>query len=170
MDRFSTSRTSPKIWDPIKILGIINTDPGYQHITCVGYAPSKRRRCRIRINQYNRQRITNTLDEISFLQPNDPAVLSRLKSIAGAALCVRFHQDQASDILEQWRSKLPKVKKISSGTGNRTSGAKEHSQTMKDLQEQLRKLRELMDEVEENIHSQQFESSSDEVSEDSTSD
>ncbi|PVH79924.1 hypothetical protein DL98DRAFT_515809 [Cadophora sp. DSE1049] len=170
MARFSnSSRSSQKLWDPTKTLGIINTDPGYEGITCVGYAPSQRRRCRKPINKFNRGVITDTLEEISYLQPNDPTVLSRLKNIAGTALCIQFHQSQASDVLSQWRSKLPKVQKIDCGTKTRTSAGRARNQTWKDLQEQLRKLTELMEEFEENMQGKQCESSSDEESEEETS-
>ncbi|KAH7381100.1 hypothetical protein BKA64DRAFT_685673 [Cadophora sp. MPI-SDFR-AT-0126] len=165
----NSSRSSQKLWDPTTTLGIINTDPGYERITCVGYAPSQGRRCRMAINQWNRQSITKTLDDISYLQPDDPVVLSRLKTMAGEALCVRFHQGQASDILSQWRRKLPKVQRINSGTKKRTTREDGRNQTMKDLQEQLRKLRELMEEVEEKMQGQQSESSSGEESEEANS-
>ncbi|KAG4422108.1 hypothetical protein IFR04_004735 [Cadophora malorum] len=165
----NSSRSSQKIWDPTKTLGIINQDPGYQKITCVGYASTQGRRCRKDINKSNRQTITQTLEEISYLQPNDPLVITRLRRIAGLALCVRHHQDQASDILSQWRDELPRVQRIDSGTKKRTSGARMQSQTMKDLQEQLRKLTELMEEVENKLHEQQPETSSEEDSDEGTS-
>ncbi|KAH7323482.1 putative reticulocyte-binding protein 2 like protein a [Rhexocercosporidium sp. MPI-PUGE-AT-0058] len=159
---------SSKLWDPIASLGIINPDPGYQRITCVGYAPSQGRRCRMAINQHNRQTITETLNEMSYLHPSDPEVVSRLKSIAGTALCIRFHQAQASNILSQWRSKLPKVHRIDSDKNprsSRTSRSQARSYTSEDLQEQLRKLRELMDQLEENLNAQKSDSSSGDESE-----
>ena len=163
------SRSSQKVWDPTKTLGIINQDPGYQKITCVGYAPTQGRRCRKKINKSNRKIISETLEEISCLQPNDPLVITRLKRIAGLALCVRLHQDQASDILSQWRDELPRDQRIHSGTKKRTSGAHMQSQNMKDLQEQLRKLTELMEEVQNKLHEQQPETSSEEDSDELTS-
>ncbi|KAH9211766.1 hypothetical protein DL95DRAFT_392222 [Leptodontidium sp. 2 PMI_412] len=165
MTGFSSSYCgSSKLWDPVETLEIINPDPGYQRITCVGYAPSQGRRCRIAINQYNRQTITNTLNEISYLHPSDPNVVSRLRGVAGAALCVRFHQGQASDILSQWRSKLPKVQRTDSEQRPRSSRSQARNQTSKDLQERLRKLRELMDQLEENLEAQKSDCCTDEES------
>jgi len=93
-------------WDPSRVLGIINTDPVYQCITCVGYAPSQRRRCRMAIRADNRSFILQTLDEISYWSPDNPAVISRLRTIAGSALCVRFHQSQEKEILQGWKEKI----------------------------------------------------------------
>ncbi|KAH6707913.1 hypothetical protein BKA61DRAFT_558559 [Leptodontidium sp. MPI-SDFR-AT-0119] len=165
MASFSSSYCgSSKLWDPLETLEIINPDPGYQCITCVGYAPSKGRRCRIAINKYNRQTITNTLNEISYLHPSDPNVVSRLRGVAGAALCVRRHQGQASDILSQWRSKLPKGQRTDSEQRPRSSRSQARNQTSKDLQERLRKLRELMDQLEENLEAQKSDCCTDEES------
>ncbi|KAG9230998.1 hypothetical protein BJ875DRAFT_470709 [Amylocarpus encephaloides] len=95
-----------KQWDPLKALGILNTDIGYQCITCIGYAPSQRRRCQNPIRQDNRQFITTTLNEIAYLSSDSPIVISKLQAIAGPALCVRYHQVQASTILMQWKAAI----------------------------------------------------------------
>lgn len=95
-----------KLWNPCDTLGIINSDPGYQRITCVGYAPSQGRRCRNPINANNRDFIMDTLEEIGYVNPDSATVISRLRAIASRALCVRYHQNQAGTILEQWRDKI----------------------------------------------------------------
>src|ERR1700691_4035579 len=88
----ATSTQKKKLWDPSETLGIINTDPGYQRITCIGHAPSQGRRCRNPIRSDNPDFITATLSEIAYLRPDNPTVISRLRAIAGPALCVRYHQ------------------------------------------------------------------------------
>jgi hypothetical protein len=99
-----------KLWDPATILGIINSDPGYQCITCIGFAPSQRRRCRNPINASNRSYIFDVLENISYLDPAASDVARQLRSIASSALCVRFHQGQANNVLENWFQKIDELK------------------------------------------------------------
>jgi hypothetical protein len=100
--RNTYDRTREKLWDAAEILEIINPDSGC--FTCSGYVPSQRRRCRNPIRVDNRQFITKTLDEISYLRPDSPAVMRKLRTIAGPALCVRYHQKQAAELLSQWQN------------------------------------------------------------------
>jgi hypothetical protein len=104
-----SSAERKKLWKPCETLDIINPDPGYQCITCVGYAPSQRRRCRNPINAENKRFIMEKLDEIAYLHPDSPTVTSRLRAIAGRALCVRYHQNQAGKILQEWQDKIQRV-------------------------------------------------------------
>lgn len=105
-----------KLWDPVKILGIINSDPGYQCITCIGFAPSQRRRCRNPINASNRSHIFDVLEDLSYLDPVTPAVTQKLRSIAGSALCVSLHQGQAETVLQKWIDKIDELKALDHGT------------------------------------------------------
>jgi hypothetical protein len=150
--RYPTSSTErTKLWDPSKTLGIINTDPGYQCITCIGYAPSQRRRCRNPIRADNREFITRTLNEIAYLKPDSPAVRARLREIAGPALCVRYHQNQAESMVLQWQRSIqllpqqPAVEERRPRSDVRSKKQEvkdEQEQCMQEMQEQIRGLRE----------------------------
>lgn len=91
-----------KLWDPSETFEIYN--PYNDCLTCVGLAPSQGRRCRNSILASNRSLIINTLNEISYLPPNSPAVMSKLRAIAGPALCKSRHQGQADKVVEKWQS------------------------------------------------------------------
>ncbi len=161
--RHATSADKKKLWDPSEILGIINTDPGYQCITCVGYAPSQRRRCRIALRKDNRDLIEETLDDIAYLSPDSSAVISRLREIAGPALCVRYHQGQAETIVMQWKRKIqqlkPKIEERKPTSSARCSKKQESAQNQKveDLQDELREMRELLAKLREEINGQRHE-------------
>lgn len=153
---YTTSSTPRKqLWNPSKTLGIINTDPGYQRITCVGHAPSKGRRCRISLRGDNVDFITNTLDEIAYLQPNSPEVLSRLRAISGAALCVRYHQGQAGTIVRQWQRSIqqldlkPQIEDRKPSKPVRSSERDAQSRSMDELHEQLREMKEFLARLQE---------------------
>jgi hypothetical protein len=145
-----TFAQKPKLWEPFMTLKIINTDPGYQRMTCVGYAPSKGRRCRNSIRSDNRDLITATLNEIACLKPSNPVVLSRLREIAGRALCVGFHQGQAESVVLQWRREIQQVEVNQRAKERRQSKLvrddtfQDSNQTMSELQEQLKHIREML--------------------------
>jgi hypothetical protein len=156
--RDETSTDRKKLWDPSTTLGIINADRGC--ITCVGYAPTQRRRCRNPIRQDNRELITEALNDIAYMNPDSPAVLSRLRAIAGPALCVRYHQNQAETVVTQWQRKLQQLKpQIGERKPTKPvqSSRKQESvqeQSMKDLLKQLREGRELLAELQKEMNSQ----------------
>ena len=139
-----------KLWDPSKTLGILNMAPGYECITCIGYAPSKRRRCQNPIRQDNRELIMRTLSEIAYLHPDSPAVLSRLRAIVGPALCVRYHQNQAETVVAGWQSALRQLKpqlgepKIAKSIQNGKTKVVIKDESIEDLREQLREIKELL--------------------------
>jgi hypothetical protein len=144
----ATSTQRKKLWDPSETLGIINMDPGYQRITCIGHAPSQGRRCRNPIRSDNRDFITATLNEIAYLRPDNPTVMSRLRSIAGPALCVRYHQGQAESIVRQWQRKIqqlsPRIDERKPTKPVRDDKNQDSEQTINELREQLREMRELL--------------------------
>ncbi|KAF4217570.1 hypothetical protein CNMCM8980_003514 [Aspergillus fumigatiaffinis] len=73
---------------------------------CYGYAPSQRRRCRMRTRKDNRDRASYLLKEgTRFLQHGLP-VDGLLIELAPLVLCTRFHQYQADDLVRDWRAKL----------------------------------------------------------------
>ena len=104
-------------WNPFKILGIMSTDPDHKSMTCIGYAPSKKKdyRCGNPINKTNRFLIKQTLDEISYWSPSDPAVISRLRGIAGLALCIRNHQCQKEAVLGKWELRIRELEDVLGG-------------------------------------------------------
>jgi hypothetical protein len=160
--RDTTSTPKTKLWDPSKTLGIINTDPGYESITCVGHAPTKGRRCRISLRADNREFITDTLNDIAYLRPDSPTVLSRLRAIAGPALCVRYHQGQAGTVVTQWQKKIQQLNpQVEERKPQRVkAGKKQESgqdQSVEDLQEQLREMRELLAKFQEEFNSQRHQ-------------
>jgi hypothetical protein len=154
----ATSTQRKKLWDPSETLGIVNTDPGYQRITCVGHAPSQRRRCRNPIRSDNRDFITATLNEIAYLRPDNPTVVSRLRAIAGPALCVRYHQGQAESIVTQWQRKIqqlsPRVDERKQSKPARDDKNEDSEQTINELREQLREMRELLAQVRDERNNQ----------------
>jgi hypothetical protein len=147
-----------KLWDPVTVLGIINTDLGYNRITCNGYAPSQGRRCRNPINQYNRAFIMDTLDAIAYLQPDNPTVLSRLQQIAAPCMCVRWHQDQAASILSKWQQKLQKMsvprmeRRRSAKSAQSFKQEPVESQNLDDLIRDLQQMRSRMAQMQEEIN------------------
>ncbi|KAL2063157.1 hypothetical protein VTL71DRAFT_6229 [Oculimacula yallundae] len=157
-----SSSGSSKLWDPSKVLEIINPDPAYQCITCAGQAPSQGRRCRVAISAPNRKTITDTINEISYLNPNDPRVMSRLSDIAGVALCLRFHQSQKSSILATWRNKIPRTQRVDSDGKSKSPQSEKRKQAQKEILEQMRVLRDLMATMENNWRAAESEYSSDE--------
>jgi hypothetical protein len=155
----TSSAQRKKLWNPSQTLGIINTDPGYQCITCIGYAPSKRRRCRNPIRSDNVSFITNTLNEIAYLHPDSPEVTSRLRAISGRALCVRYHQGQAESIMMQWQSSIqqlklkPQVGEQKPSNPVQSGERDEQKQALHELQEQLRQMREFLAQLQEERNS-----------------
>lgn len=162
VSRDATSAQAKKLWDPSKILGIINTDPGYQRITCIGNAPSQGRRCRNPIRADNREFIMKTLDDISYLHPESAAVLSRLRTIAGPALCVRNHQNQAETIVMQWQRKIQQLQRVeerrpAKPTVSTRDQDIEHDQSIESLREQLREMREFLAQFREEANERQYQ-------------
>ena len=144
-----TPSTPIRKWNPSKVLGIVNTDPGYQGITCIGYAPSQRRRCRNPIRVDNRCCIEETLDEISYLHPGSQAVVARLREIAGLALCVRYHQSQQDAVLRGWVEKMKElnVGEERSNIKSRKTKVKQEIDSdddTKDLDNELREAKEMV--------------------------
>jgi hypothetical protein len=159
----ASSDDRKKLWDPCETLGIINCAPGYQCITCMGYAPSQRRRCRNPIRAENRGFIMRTLNEIAYLHPDSPVVMSKLRAIAGPALCVRYHQNQAKTVLQQWQENIQSVKlRIAERIHTKTVQSSrrkesEPAEALKDAQEQLREMKRLVAELQEELKRQRQE-------------
>ncbi|KAI1247671.1 hypothetical protein MGN70_011562 [Eutypa lata] len=87
-------------WDPEEVLQLDNPTRG---ITCVGEAPSMRRRCRNRVaaSRYGQQ----LLSTLAKKEPIEAAKSDMLEQAAEFMLCWR-HGDQASTVAEEWRFML----------------------------------------------------------------
>lgn len=86
--------------------GILKIDPDTPGFTCVGYAPSKGRRCHNPIAAANRQEASKLLAKLSKLDPSSSRIGSILESLAPRLLCKRYHQNQADSISEKWNDRL----------------------------------------------------------------
>ncbi|OBT70763.1 hypothetical protein VF21_10462 [Pseudogymnoascus sp. 05NY08] len=90
-------------WDPEAILDIINPDRG--SFTCVGYAPSMRRRCRNPIARNNRDFVYGLLDLLALMDPSSGNFATLLEEAAYRSLCWR-HGNQANDIVKKWEASI----------------------------------------------------------------
>jgi hypothetical protein len=158
----SASTKSVKLWDPSKTLEVIN--PDNDSLTCNGHAPSQGRRCRNVIRADNRALIMRTLDEIAYLPPDSPAVMSRLRAIVGPALCVRNHQGQADILIMNWQRKVRLVK---SQAGERKPAKVVQTGRLQkpaldigisEAEEQLKEIREVLESLRERMDSQRHQS------------
>jgi hypothetical protein len=93
----------PVLWDPIETLQIINPDK--KGLTCVGYAPSCRRRCRNSINAENHADAFVLLKQLSFLDPASSNIRLQLRELAHLTLYLRNHQDQVHAVVNDWENK-----------------------------------------------------------------
>lgn len=93
----------PTRWIPTEVLQF---DPNYSGFTCMGFAPSKGRRCRNPIACANRQGAAKILLEMSGLHPQSQRVDCLLEELASRLLCRRWHQDQAAGITRQWQDDI----------------------------------------------------------------
>ena len=91
--------TTPQ-WAPAEVLQL---DPNSSSFTCIGYAPSKGRRCRNPIACVNRQESTEILLEMSRLDLQSRRLDGKLEELAPRLLCRRWHQDQAAGMKRQWQ-------------------------------------------------------------------
>lgn len=95
-----------KEWDPHTTLGIINPDQGT--FTCVGYAPSKHRRCRNPIARAGRDFVYELLELLALISTStrsshEFAIL--LQEAACRSLCWR-HDNQVASVVEQWGASI----------------------------------------------------------------
>ena len=85
---------------------IINVDPCSPPFTCVGWAPSQRRRCENKVAWSNRSYASKLIKEgtIQFLRGED--VLCILKELAPRVLCQNRHQYQAMEMVCCWQKMI----------------------------------------------------------------
>lgn len=100
-----------EFWDPVATLDIINPDRGC--LTCVGYAPSRGRRCRNPINMGNRSSAFHLLGELSYIDVSTTNIDAKLRQLARLTLCLRYHQDQEHEMVRQWNRKIESLRTTS---------------------------------------------------------
>lgn len=88
--------TSGHSWNAAEILKIEDL------CTCVGWAPSKGRKCGNRIAAANQRKASNILCRMGSLDVTTADVRIHLEELAPRMLCKRYHQDQASEMVSQW--------------------------------------------------------------------
>ncbi|RHZ48232.1 uncharacterized protein CDV56_105297 [Aspergillus thermomutatus] len=73
---------------------------------CYGYAVSQRRRCKLPTRRDNRDRAFWLLNEGTRLLQRGFSIDSLLIELAPLVLCTRWHQNQADNLVGDWRAKL----------------------------------------------------------------
>jgi flagellar biosynthesis GTPase FlhF len=97
----STASTATlAFWDPMEVLSLLN--PAKLAITCVGYAPSCRRRCRNPIAARNISSAKVVMRELVRADLSDDEVKNLLFELAEYLICRRHHQNQATVVSDGW--------------------------------------------------------------------
>ena len=91
-------------WDAAEVLKIQNI------FTCVGYAPSKRRKCQNPIAAAKRAWASEILDRVENKDVVTTSVKRDLEELAPRLLCQRYHQGQASTMVNGWLAKVENLK------------------------------------------------------------
>ncbi|GAB7328350.1 hypothetical protein MBLNU13_g00340t1 [Cladosporium sp. NU13] len=87
-------------WDPMELFQLVNPDK--MSITCVGYAPSCRRRCRNPIAYRNVQAAKELMRQVVRPGVSNTDLKEMLFDLAEYTLCRRDHPDQATDMSNRW--------------------------------------------------------------------
>lgn len=95
--------TTISSWNPSHTLKIGDITDG---CTCVGYAPSKGRRCRNPIAAVNRQAASKILSRLSRTDVMSANLEPLLKELALLLLCRRWHQDQVETVAKNWLQRV----------------------------------------------------------------
>ncbi|KAM0695985.1 hypothetical protein Q7P36_004468 [Cladosporium allicinum] len=96
----TTSTSTLASWDPMAVLSLMNPDK--LAITCVGRAPSYRRRCRNAIAARNIQSAKAVMRDLVRPGVSDDEVKNLLFELAEYTLCRRDHQTQATVVSDGW--------------------------------------------------------------------
>ncbi|KAF2228820.1 hypothetical protein EV356DRAFT_537758 [Viridothelium virens] len=86
----STPPRNTKLWDPVSTLQIYNADY-YNKFTCLGYAETQGRRCRLPPAQGGQPRVFEILEKLAYRTPNFKQMEKELGKAAHAGLCGRWH-------------------------------------------------------------------------------
>jgi hypothetical protein len=103
-DHLPPTQRKCKFWDATATLEIINPTKGC--VTCVGFAPSRGRRCWNPINQGNRHSAFQLLEKLSYIDPSTTDINEMLDQLARLTLCLRYHQDQNRNIVQTWSKRI----------------------------------------------------------------
>lgn len=104
----SSSRFMADNRDPRKALDVTPDAAGF---TCVGFAPSKGRRCHNPIAAHNRDAACALLDIIAELSLAAENLNSLFARLAPLVLCRRNHQGQATSMVSEWQRKVVALKR-----------------------------------------------------------
>ncbi|KAL4880695.1 hypothetical protein BJY04DRAFT_69934 [Aspergillus karnatakaensis] len=73
---------------------------------CAGYAPSQGRRCHARTNAHGRRNAMALLNEGTKDLHSGYCIDELLEDLAPYVLCTRWHQNQASELVRKWKSRV----------------------------------------------------------------
>ncbi|KAJ5975917.1 hypothetical protein N7481_009624 [Penicillium waksmanii] len=150
------SRVPPITYSSLPHLStIINLQPDREP-WCVGYAPSKGRRCHASTNANGRRCAIDILDEATEDLRAGDSINDLLKELAPYVLCRRFHQNQASDLARRWRKQVssfvesrrssPTQRTVQNTTGIRRQAPREQT-SEEQIEVQLREIKQRIEEL-----------------------
>lgn len=96
-------------WTPSKVLA--NIDNSACNFTCVGYARTANRRCRNPIAASNQNKAAKLVSEMSRLDLSSPDIPELFGDLAPLVLCRRWHQDQAADMVDEWKDQIDALRR-----------------------------------------------------------
>ncbi|KAF1938350.1 hypothetical protein EJ02DRAFT_457919 [Clathrospora elynae] len=99
MSSFITNHTPPS-WEPKAVLELCNDG------RCIGYAPSRGRKCQMPIRYENLKRVNSLVTDLCGQYPDAELLRPTLYQIAERGLCVRFHRYQIDEIVEKWTMRI----------------------------------------------------------------
>ena len=114
-----SSTTTLASWDPTELFQLVNPDK--MSITCVGYAPSCRRRCRNPIAYHNVQAAKAVMRQVVRSGVGNFELKEMLLNLAEYTLCRRYHQDQATDVSTGWFAMVQRHRVDEDDRGSDTS-------------------------------------------------
>lgn len=118
--------------DLYSILQIVNPDCGY--VTCVGFAPTRGRRCRWELDGDEvEERLRRYSEKVPFKAPT----LNELRSIARDALCEQYHTGQANQVAEDWNDMIKQATRM-----HERDASDELARRIRELEELIRRMHE----------------------------
>ena len=96
-------------WNPSSVLA--NIDNSACNFTCVGTGKTTHRRCRNPIAAENQAKAAILVTAMSRLDISSPEVTCLLKRLAPLVLCRRWHQNQAVDVVDNWRDDVAALRR-----------------------------------------------------------
>lgn len=96
-------------------------NPDKLSMTCVGYAPSCRRRCRNPIAFRNVQAVKEVMRQVVRPGASNTDLKEMLYDLAGYTLCRRDHQNQATGVSDRWTGMVQRHRDDEDDRGSDTS-------------------------------------------------